>query len=137
LCGQSVLCYDFIIYQGGTTKLTAIIHADFFGSGAVVITTLVRRITEVNYRSFFDNYFNSYNTLQYLKKLNIYATCTASIDRFPKPPFSGYKQMKRAGRGSFEEFISKNGIIMSKWFDNKSVVMASNYRGVRYMSPLG
>jgi hypothetical protein len=97
LCGGSGLCYDFIIYQGSTTKLAS-----------ALVTTLAERITEPNY-----------NVLQYLRDKFVYASCTARIDRFANPPFSSDKIMKEKGRGSSEEVVSKDGIVMVKWFDNK------------------
>lgn len=129
LCGQSGLCYDFIIYQGSTTELTPN-HADVFGLAGALVTTLTERITEPNFRLYFDNYFSNYNVLQYLRNKFVYASCTARIDRFATPPFSSDKIMKEKGRGSSEEVVSKDGIIMVKWFDNKSVVMASSYKGL-------
>ncbi|KAJ8909387.1 hypothetical protein NQ315_006113 [Exocentrus adspersus] len=133
LCGRSGLCYDFIIYQGVTTELLPD-HADVLGLSGVLVTTLAQRITQPNFRLFFDNYFSNYNVLQYLRNKRIYASCTARIDRFQNPPFSSERILKSQGRGSCEEVISDDGIIMVKWYDNKSVIMASNYKGIGRIS---
>ena len=129
LCGRSGTLYVFILYQGSTTELIHG-HSEIFGLGGAVVTKLVNRFTAPNFRLYYDNYFSNYNLLQYLRNKYIFASGTARIDRFCNPPFSSDKSMKQKGRGSFEEVISKDGIIMTKWFDNKSVVMASNYKGV-------
>jgi hypothetical protein len=75
---------------------------------STLVTTLAERITEPNY-----------NVLQYLRDKFVYASCTARIDRFANPPFSSDKIMKEKGRGSSEEVVSKDGIVMVKWFKNK------------------
>lgn len=129
LCGRSGILYDFVIYQGVTTEFIPE-HIEVFGSSGAIVTTLAQRIINPNVRLYFDNFFSNYNVLQYLRNKSIYAYCTARIDRFKSPPFSSDKIMKKKRRGSFEEVISKDGIIMTKWFDNKSVILASNYRGV-------
>lgn len=95
-----------------------------------MVTTLAERITEPNFSLYFDNFFSNYNVLQYLRDKFVYASCTARIDRFVTPPFSSDKIMKEQGRGSSEEVVSKDGIVMVKWFDTKSVVMASSYKGL-------
>lgn len=130
LCGTSGIMYDFIIYQGSTTEL-APDQQEVFGLGASVVLKLTERINEKNVQLYFDNYFSNYNILQYLRNRNIYVAGTARIERFKNPPFSKDSEMKKKGRGAAEELISGDGeVILTKWFDNKPVIMASNYMGI-------
>lgn len=76
---------------------------------------------------FFDNYFNSYNRLQVLKSYGIFIGGTAREYRFAMPPYSNNKQISEKERGYTEEVTSTDGdVVMCKWLDKKSVVMASN-----------
>lgn len=127
LCGRSGLVYDFLLYQGSSTELDEM-EKKVFGLGGAVVTKLVQRIDVPNIQLYFDNFFSNYNVLQFLRHKFIYATCTARKDRFKKPPFTSDKEMVR---GSMEEIISDDGeIIMTKWFDNKAVHLASNFMGL-------
>lgn len=127
LCGSSGIMYDFLIYQGSTTEYKRD-YVDVFGLGAGVVLHLAERINKQNCKLFFDNYFSNYNLLQYLRNKYIWASCTARVDRFRKPPFSNDKDLRKKGRGSSEEIISEDGeVILTKWLDNNTVVMASNY----------
>lgn len=130
LCGSSGQMFDFIIYQGSKTELDND-HLKIFGQGAAVVLKLSQRINEKNCRLYFDNYFSNYNLLQYLRNQQIYSSGTARQNRFKNPPFSSDKDMKKRGRGSCEQVISQDGeVIITKWYDNKPVVMASNYMGI-------
>lgn len=135
LCGTSGQMYDFILYQGSTTELNDNYQA-VFGLGGAVVLQLCQRLSNVlNIRLYFDNYFSNYNLLQHLRRKQIYVSCTARQNRFRNPPFSSDAQMKKSGRGTAEELISRDGeIILTKWFDNKGVVMASNYMGIGNIS---
>ena len=47
------------------------------------------------------------------------------------PPLKTDKEMKKKGRGSHDEVRSRDGkVVLVKWFDNRSVVLASNFVGV-------
>lgn len=130
LCGTSGMMYDFLIYQGSTTEMNSE-QQEVFGLGASVVLKLAERINEINIQLYYDNFFSNYNLLQYLRNKHIYAACTARLDRFQKPPFSSDSAMKNMGRGSCEELISGDGeVILTKWFDNKPVTMASNYMSI-------
>lgn len=126
LCGKSGILYAFIIYQGSTTELDEM-EKKVFGLGGAVVAKLSTRINVQNVQLYFDNYFSNYNLLQFLRHKYIYVTCTARKDRFKQPPFTSDKAMQR---GSMEEIISEDGeVIMTKWYDNKPLFMASNFMG--------
>lgn len=41
------------------------------------------------------------------------------------------KELKKEGRGSMDSFISDDGILIVKWFDNKEVIVGSNHYGTQ------
>ncbi|KAJ8910560.1 hypothetical protein NQ315_008945 [Exocentrus adspersus] len=128
LAGQSGLIYDFVIYQGSTTELNPIYS--HFGLGAGIVMQLCDRITEKGHGLFFDNYFSTYHLLQYLQSKDIFAVGTIRINRFLHPVLPTDKNLKSLGRGSSEVSVSKDGIVITKWFDNKPVLVASNFVGI-------
>lgn len=128
LAGKSGTIYDFIIYQGITTELNDLYKS--LGVTSATVMQLADRIIEPNHRLYFDNYFNSYKLLQYLHNKNIFAIGTARKCRFFNPPLLSEKEMKKKGRGSYDCIVSGDGqVIMTTWYDNKQVVVASNYMG--------
>lgn len=129
LCGKSGMAYDFLIYQGATTELDPD-NLKKFGLGASVVLHLVKRIDNEGHKLYFDNYFPSYQLLQILKANKIFAAGTIRINRFSNPPVLGDKELKRMGRGSYDEVTSGDGdVVLVKWLDNRSVVLASNFIG--------
>lgn len=89
---------------------------------------LSQRINVPNCRLYFDNYFTSFHLLEWLHKRNIFAVGTARVDRFMKPPLTKDKEMHVQARGTYEEVISNEGkVVLTKWFDNKGVLVASNF----------
>lgn len=128
MAGRSGLMYDFIIYQGSTTPLNPVYVK--YGSSAAVVIQLSERITEKNHGLFFDNFFSTYNLFQYLDSRCIYAIGTIRANRFANPRLPSDKEMKKKGRGSSAISISKDGIVITKWYDNKSVLVASNFMGI-------
>lgn len=130
LCGRSGMAYDFVIYQGASTGLN-LENLKTFGLGATVILHLSERIQEDGHKLYFDNYFSSFQLLQVLRHKNIYSAGTVRVNRFSKPPILDDKQLKRTGRGSYDEVTTEKGdVVLVKWMDNRSVVLASNFVGV-------
>jgi hypothetical protein len=131
LAGKSGLVYDFLIYQGASTEIKKIYQA--FGSGAATVMQLVERLKANQtgrYALYFDNYFSTYNLFQYLESKGIMAIGTLRINRFQNPPLKSDKQMKREGRGSCDSTVSNDGIVITKWYDNKTVLVGSNFVGI-------
>lgn len=130
LCGVSGTLFDFILYQGSTTEVDKG-DQENLGLGAAMVMKLSERIDQRNVQLYFDNYFSNYQLLQYLRQKNIYATCTARVDRFNHPPFTADNELKKKGRGTMEQLVSGDGeVILTKWFDNKAVITASNFMGI-------
>lgn len=129
LAGKSGMMYDFVLYQGQNTELDKDYVRDF-GLGATVVLKLVENLKPGNVL-FFDNYFSSYALLQILKSKMIFAACTARLNRFSKPPLTSDKIMMKEKRGFSEEVVSDDGdVVVTKWLDNKTVSLASNYVGI-------
>ncbi|XP_044751630.1 piggyBac transposable element-derived protein 3-like [Coccinella septempunctata] len=130
LCGASGLLYDFLLYQGSTTELDETFKKHL-GLGAAVVWKLAERISEENIQLYYHNYFSNYQLLQCLRQKQIWASGTARLDRFKAPLFSSDKVLQAKGRGTSEELISGDGeVILTRWYDNKAVNMASNFMGI-------
>ncbi|XP_041827207.1 piggyBac transposable element-derived protein 3-like [Melanotaenia boesemani] len=130
LCGKSGIAYDFLLHQGATMEISQQQRKQL-GLGAGVVYHLSQRITEANHKLYFDNYFTTYNILELLTKRKIHAAGTARVSRFARPPLQSDKEMAKKPRGSYDEVVScdrKVGLV--KWYDNRPVVMASNFVGV-------
>ncbi|KAG5881325.1 hypothetical protein JTB14_020278 [Gonioctena quinquepunctata] len=52
------------------------------------------------------------------------------MNRFTNPKLPTDKELRAKGRGTSSITLSKDGIILTKWYDNKSVITASNFIGV-------
>lgn len=130
LCGKSGIAYDFVIYQGSSTGLDAD-TLKRFGLGAATVIHLSERITDEGHKLYFDNYFSSYQLLQVLKSRKIFAAGTVRVNRFSKPPLLDDKSLKDRGRGSHDQVTSEDGdVVLVKWMDNRSVILASNFVGI-------
>ncbi|KAL7867876.1 hypothetical protein SRHO_G00092600 [Serrasalmus rhombeus] len=133
LCGKSGMACDFLLHQGTTMELSQQ-HRKQLGLGAGVVYHLSQRITEANHKLYFDNYFTTYNLLELLAERKIHAAGTARVSRFARPPLQSDKEMAKKPRGSCDEVISRDGkVALVKWYDNRPVLMASNFVGVGTM----
>uniref|UniRef100_A0A3B4VA40 PiggyBac transposable element-derived protein domain-containing protein n=1 Tax=Seriola dumerili TaxID=41447 RepID=A0A3B4VA40_SERDU len=133
LCGKSGMAYDFMLHQSTTMELSQQ-HRKQLGLGAGVVYHLSQRITEANHKLYFDNYFTTYNLLELLAERKIHAALTVRVSRFARPPLQSDKEMTKKQRGSCDEVVSHDGkVAMVKWYDNRPVVMASNFVGVGRM----
>lgn len=130
LCGESGIPYDFILYQGSTTEISAEMLNEF-GFGASIVLHLSQRIpaSAQGHTMFFDNFFTTYPLLEVLYDRNICAAGTIRINRFGQTSLIADKDMRKLGRGAMQEIRSmeKPYIRVVKWFDNKQVHLASNF----------
>ncbi|KAG5890133.1 hypothetical protein JTB14_027800 [Gonioctena quinquepunctata] len=122
LGGESGLTYNFLIYQGSTTEIEPSYLK--YGQGAAVVLQLSKELEPNKHKLYCDNYFTSYYLLQILNQKSIFLAGTA---RFSKPPLTDVKDFFLKERGSAEQFISTDGIVVTRWLDNKPVVMVSNF----------
>lgn len=130
LASECGIIYDFILYQGSSTELDQN-KLKIFGFGASVVLFLVQTLKEKTHFLFFDNFFSTYLLFERLYYLGIYAAGTVRANRFVNPPLLGDKIMAKIDRGSTFEIRShvENAcaIGLVKWFDNKSVILGSNF----------
>ncbi|KAK2718614.1 hypothetical protein QYM36_005828 [Artemia franciscana] len=102
----SGIIYDFEVYTGkGSIPVTEL------GQGAEVVLRLAEEIPRSkNFKLFFDNYYTSIPLIRELLLHGIHSAGT--------------------GRGSFDYRVETNsGIVVTKWFNNKSVCIASSFVG--------
>ncbi|KAG5869859.1 hypothetical protein JTB14_005386 [Gonioctena quinquepunctata] len=77
-------------------------------------------------------YFSTVTLMEQLTSKNIYGTGTIMANRINGPEFKKDRHMKR---GESEEFVrSDKKLCLTKWMDNKSVLMLSNASGVEPQS---
>jgi hypothetical protein len=49
-------------------------------------------------------------------------------------PFKLEKDLRKEGRGSMDSYVSEDGILLVKWYDNKEVIMGTNHYSVEPLS---
>ncbi|KAL1268597.1 hypothetical protein QQF64_033960 [Cirrhinus molitorella] len=114
LLGENSLCSSMSkgnLHHGESRYISSVAKV-----GLLMISSSIKRIQAPNHKIFFD-YF-TFNLLEVLAKKKIHAAGTAKVCRLANPPLKTDKEMSKKER--------------VKWFDNRSVVLASNFVGVRY-----
>lgn len=87
----------------------------------------MEHVEENKHLLFFDNYFATYNLFETSLKWKIYAASTIQVDTFSKSPLINHKVLASLRKGATHEIRNyENTISLLKWYDNKSVHMASN-----------
>jgi hypothetical protein len=64
------------------------------------------------------------------RELGLPAVCTIRSNRVEKCPFKSEKELRKAGRGAIDSYVSEDGVLLVKWFDNKEVIMGTNHYSV-------
>ncbi|KAJ8968848.1 hypothetical protein NQ314_002063 [Rhamnusium bicolor] len=131
LSGSTGIAYDFEFYIGQENKvITGEVDC---GVSSNVVVRLARSIPKnVNYKLYFDNYFNGPKLQIFLAKVGILSVGTVRINRVPKVDMVEDKILSKKGRGAFEEKVSTYdniNISLVKWHDNKCVNLLSTYVG--------
>ena len=127
LCGESGMPYNFIAYQGKTTKLPE--KYNHLGlSGSLVMSLLENTIHQhCNYRLFFDNYFTSPNLIQELHSKGVYCTGTVRANRVGFFPIKTNAKLVKQGRGAMDGCTSSDEkLCLVKWNDNSLVTILSS-----------
>jgi hypothetical protein len=103
---------------------------EVFGLGGSVVMKLANTITSPNHQLYFDNYFTNYNVIEALGMKKIYCADTARVNRFSNPPLTPDNDMKKTARGNMEEAFTSGGLVVTKWFDNKPVIVDPYFVGI-------
>ena len=97
-----------------------------FGHGPNIVLEMVNQLNlHPGQQVVFDNLFTNMSLMKELSKMKIGGTGTLREDRQQKAPLSTKAQMMKKPRGYMEEVFSEN-ISVTKWRDNKPVMVASN-----------
>ncbi|KAG5893477.1 hypothetical protein JTB14_031255 [Gonioctena quinquepunctata] len=96
LVGESGLTYNFLIYQGSTTKIEPTYLE--YGQGAAVVLLLSKKLEPNKHKLYCDNYFTSYYLPQILNQKSIFLAGTARLNRFSKPTLTDVKDLQKRER---------------------------------------
>ncbi|XP_047106672.1 piggyBac transposable element-derived protein 2-like [Schistocerca piceifrons] len=132
--GSSGIEYDFEIYRGQGTA-----HNDtgLDISGDIVIRFVEGLPKYKKFKVFTDNWFTSYNLISALKNYGILAVGTVRPTRLQGCNLKADSELKKQGQGSCDyRTETERNIMALKWYDNKSVVLASSYKGVSPVEPV-
>lgn len=114
------LMIDFEVYRGASTPL----GDRSLGFGASVILHLSKSIPRGSCL-YFDRYFSSIPLLEKLNTIGLHGTATLMMNRVPERKNIDFKPDRRMQRGESQQFVCDD-IVVIKWMDNKSVLVASN-----------
>ncbi|XP_039749876.1 piggyBac transposable element-derived protein 3-like [Pararge aegeria] len=114
------LMIDFEVYQGAKTNF----GDKSLGVGASVILHLSKSIPRGSCL-YFDRFFSSIPLLERLNELGLHGTGTIMMNRVPERKNMDFKLDRKMKRGESQQFVS-NDVVVVKWMDNKSVLVASN-----------
>ncbi|XP_067930723.1 piggyBac transposable element-derived protein 3-like [Watersipora subatra] len=128
----SGMVLDFEIYQGENTFKDYKLDDGSGGQGVGAVLRLTKDVVQGSH-VFCDRFFTTIPLIDCLAKKDISLTGTVSLKNVPVT-FSADKVMKKKDRGAMEQFVSANQkdeqISIIKWFDNKSILIASSLHGL-------
>uniref|UniRef100_A0AAX7UMJ6 PiggyBac transposable element-derived protein domain-containing protein n=1 Tax=Astatotilapia calliptera TaxID=8154 RepID=A0AAX7UMJ6_ASTCA len=121
------LVLDFETYMGKNT-FTQVQQMGISGNAVLRLTETLPRESLV----YFDRYFTTISLLDALKERGLLGTGTIQKNRIPKEcHFTADNILSSKPRGSSEMIVRRpDEIAVTKWMDNKPVVMASTAHGI-------
>lgn len=119
------MVYNFEVYTGQISPCWPTRH-----SGNIVLS-LSRLIPDnTSHKLFFDNWFSSVDLQMILEKRKIHCISTVRANGLPGCSSSTDTDMKKKGRGTFEEKETMlNGVPLRvvKWYDNRATSLLSTF----------
>lgn len=132
LCDSQGIVHSFDIYTG---KIDAVPGEPDLGASGNVVLKLCKLIQPgLNHHLYCDNWFTSLKLFTALAKKDVHCLGTARANRLQGCPLPSDADLKKKGRGTFEEFetvIDGQKIIIVRWYDNRAVTTASTFAGVQ------
>lgn len=125
------MIYDFILFQTNCTELNQN-NIQQYGFGHSIALHFVQNLKKNAHFLGFDDRFATSQLFKHLHSLGFYINATVKPKCFGNPPLLSNKQMSKLGRGSTFEISSEvqnNDCIIGlvKWWNNKSIILASNF----------
>uniref|UniRef100_A0A3Q1EXC1 PiggyBac transposable element-derived protein 2-like n=1 Tax=Acanthochromis polyacanthus TaxID=80966 RepID=A0A3Q1EXC1_9TELE len=135
LCDTKGLVHSFDIFSGKTDPAPG--QADIGESGNVVLKLAQVIHGTVNQLLYFDEWFSSLDLFVALANKGIPALGTVRENCLRGCTFSADAEMKKKGRGTFEEqeaVVDGVEVRAVKWFDNRGVIVASTFASAQPVS---
>lgn len=134
---SSGIIHDFLLYQGASTFFNVALteQEEALLLGSKLVTTLCKTITLPRLSVVFcDNFFTSFDLVQNLQEnLSIRCIGTVQPNRMGGATLKTDKELMKEGRGAFD-YMSAEGLLAVKWFDNKCVSLLSSACGIAPLS---
>ncbi|CAM4569051.1 unnamed protein product [Leuciscus chuanchicus] len=130
LAGSDGIPHNFEVYTGKVVRPPQLV--DIGSSGNVVLRLAQPVPQHKNYKLYFDNWFTSVPLQLELARQGVHCLGTVRSNRLPGSNMISDAELKRSGRGSFEEktaLVSNTTLHAVKWYDNRSVTLLSDYVG--------
>ena len=130
LAGKDGLIYDFFPFTGSIPAVGRPDVPDLGASSNSVLILCETIPTGKNHKIYFDNWFTSVKLVEHLATRGIWACGTVQERRLRGVAFTSDKDLKKNGRGSFDEQTAVDGDLVLttvKWFDNRPVSLLSSF----------
>ncbi|XP_076156111.1 piggyBac transposable element-derived protein 3 [Alosa pseudoharengus] len=135
LCGSDGIPHNLEVYVGKAVHPPDL--PDIGASGNVVLRLAEPIPKNKNVKVFFDNWFTSVRLMLVLAQQGIHCVGTVRLNRLPGSSMVKDEDLKRSGRGSFQEkkaCVGVTELYAVKWYDNRSVTLLSTYVGAQPLS---
>ena len=119
--------YKFSVYQGKNGQNDIAGMPPYFGLGDKVVYEMTKSMYGNYHEVYIDNFFTSVPLLEYLFSHQVLCCGTLRTNKKYLP--KNLAKDKDLKRGDFDYRVSKDGICVYKWRDNRPVHVISNFHG--------